>query len=90
MSEIEKIKLLVGESAELAAYLLAKSKNERCPGVLSLERSMEQTHFILQTAISKKHNEIKRLLDSSPNDKHLIFKKMLAEKLMKKWKFYYY
>ncbi|XP_063398363.1 uncharacterized protein LOC134683175 [Mytilus trossulus] len=89
MTELDKIKMLLGEISDVKLYIEAKEKCERCPDNTSIQAKMEQHYIKLQTVVSKNHNEIRAKLAISPNNKSLLFKKKLAETLMDKWGYFY-
>lgn len=89
MTELDKIKMLLGEISDVKLYIEAKEKCERCPDNTSIQAKMEQHYIRLQTVVSKNHNEIRVKLAISPNNKSLLFKNFLAETLMDKWGYFY-
>lgn len=88
MTELEKIELLLGETPELCMYKQAKLKHDRNPHVKSLEAAMEMQFVKIQTCVSRKFSDVKKLLISMPNDTKLLFQKKLGERLLKGWKYY--
>jgi len=89
--EINSIKLLLGEEhIEYVEYIKAERKANRCSGMATAEAALQKCFIKLQTAVSKKHNDVKKLLLQNPNNKKLLCEKKMAEQLMKSWNFYFY
>ena len=54
------------------------------------EAALQKRFIKLQTEVSIKHNDVKKLLLQNPNNKKLLCEKKMSEQLMKSWNFYLY